>query len=155
MQLHFFRQQRDYWCGPACVQMLVSHYRTVVPTQRSLAKHLGTNPRTGTSRRAIVAYLRKAGFHVQARSNGTLRNLQQALQAHAWPMVLYQETDTIEPETNGPHYAVVISVTKTAVTLRDPSYGRNFTLSRSAFRRNWNNPKAFHRSTGWFASVTR
>ncbi len=140
--MHFLRQERDYWCGPACVQMLLAADGRRV-SQATLAGHLHTNARAGTSRRHLVRGLRMFGLAVAVTRAGTLARLAQHLPA----IVNYQASDGED------HYAIVLRLTTQQVIMHDPWHGPNYRLSRRAFLQRWKNPKLRKKYTGWFVHV--
>lgn len=142
MVVPFRRQQRDYWCGPASVQMLLAANGHQV-SQVTLASHMYTNVRAGTSRRHLVRGLRTFGLAVGMTRAGTLARLAQ----HLPVIVNYQASDGED------HYAVILRVTSSHVVMHDPWYGPNYKLTRAAFCQRWKNPKLRKKYTGWFVQV--
>jgi len=140
MPLRFHKQQQDYWCGPACVQMVLGQ-----GTQATLAKQLNTNPRHGTSRTALVRLLRASSKEVAVHTHSNLADLALHLPA----IISYQEV-VAEGED---HYAVVLRVTAKDVVMYDPWHGKNYRLSRKIFLRSWKNQKLRKKYTGWFVAV--
>ncbi len=138
MALPFHRQERDYWCGPACAQMFLAR-----GPQALFARKLKTNAKVGTSRRTLVRLLRAAGKDVAVHPRSTLQELAQHLPA----LVSYEELGGED------HYAIALRITEQHVILHDPWHGPNYRLPRSTFNARWRNPKRRKKYTGWFVAV--
>jgi ABC-type bacteriocin/lantibiotic exporter with double-glycine peptidase domain len=65
--LPFFRQQNEFYCGPAIVQMILAAYDTSL-TQRQAAIRMKTNRHIGTKPSAMIALLLSFGYTVQAKT---------------------------------------------------------------------------------------
>ncbi len=112
-------------------------------SQAVYARRLATNPRTGTTRRAMLRQLRAAGKTLNVQASGTLGRLARATPA----LVNYREVDGED------HYAIVLRVTKRFVVLHDPWHGPNYRLPVATFTAHWKNPKLRKKYTGWFVQV--
>src|SRR5688572_5287276 len=119
-----YHQMTDYSCGAASLRMVLAHFgmRT---SEKRLAEALGTNTRTGTSRKAIIRHAKAKGLGVAARHHLTLADVAADVAAKRPVIVLYRE-----PEEDVAHYAVCVGVTKTHVRLHDPWHGPAFALTR-------------------------
>lgn len=142
-----YHQKTDYSCGAASLRMVFAHFgmRT---SEKRLAEILGTNPRTGTSRKAMLRHAKARGLRVEARHHLTLAEVASDIAAKRPVIVLYRE-----PEDDVAHYAVCVGVTKDRVHLHDPWHGPAFTIPRREFLRRW---YGSHRATPrWAATFTR
>ena len=142
-----FRQLTDYSCGAASLRMVLAHFGTRLSEKR-LAEELGTNARTGTTRKALAAAAKSRGLAVAARHHRTIADVARDLAAGQLVIVLYREPDEDES-----HYAVCVRVTKERVLLHDPWHGPAFSLSRREFLRRW---YGTHRATPrWAMTIGR
>lgn len=125
----YYRQQRDYWCGPAVLQMaLAAHHISVA--QSRLARLLQTKQITGTRRNQLVRTAKYFGLTAHARHAQTWSELSRLVPAY-FVIVNY-----VEPEDEG-HYAVVTRVLKDQIVLADPWHGATFRLSKKIFVSSW------------------
>src|SRR3989344_550632 len=99
--LPYYKQETDFYCGPAVVQMLFAG-RGVMMTQTQLAEALGTAAGAGTSLEAIVHILSLHGFETKHKNGASLADIAEALGAGKSALVGYTETENQEP-----HYALV------------------------------------------------
>lgn len=126
-----YHQATDYSCGAASLRMVLAHFG-IRTSEKRLAAALGTNTRTGTSRKAIIDHAKTRGLEVTARHHLTLADVAADVAAKRPVIVLYRE-----PEEDVAHYAVCVGVTKTHVRLHDPWHGPAFALTRRDFLRRW------------------
>ena len=138
MPIKYCVQQRDYWCGPACAQMLLGR-----GPQTFFAQKLRTNAKIGTTRKAIVQLLKSSGKAPTVFARSTLHDLSQHLPA----LVSYEEVGGED------HYAIALQVTEKHIILHDPWHGPKYRLPIATFNRRWNNPKRRKKYTGWFLTL--
>lgn len=138
MVLQFATQQKDYWCGPACAQMLLGGGK-----QSALARKLKTNAKVGTSRQAMLKLLKASRKVVAVHRRSTVLDLR----GHLPALVSYEEVGGED------HYAIALRVTQKHIILNDPWHGPNYRLPIATFNRRWHNPKLRKKYTGWFVGV--
>lgn len=126
----YHKQQTDFYCGPAVVQMALARIG-VVFTQEQLAREMGTTSERGTTADAIIAALELHGLSAVRTNGATLADIAAALEAGKLALVGY-----IEPEGD-PHYALATAVTDAAITLVDPLFGQNYSLPVAEFEARW------------------
>lgn len=124
-------QPNDWTCGPAVLSMALASFGVQVEVKR-LIRLLGANPKTGTSRHALVRGARYLGFRAHARYRRVLPELVRDLKKGKIVIVLYTEPDGEEP-----HYAILLGATPKRVRLQDPWNGPHFDVSRKEFVRRW------------------
>jgi predicted double-glycine peptidase len=146
-KIPYFKQQNDYFCGPAVAQMAIGFFMKP-PSQNVLAKRMGTTSRTGTSHAALERVIRGAGLRGVETSRVTIAELRRSLSVGNPVIVNYRE-----PEENISHYAVVIAITAFHIFLNDPWHGASFRLSLKWFLPRWVN--ANHRSVHWMMVVSK
>lgn len=127
------KQQKEQWCWPACLQMVVMalHNRRIY--QGPIARNSATN-KDGTGTRGMVESAKKAGLPMDSVTLAKWSDLEKSLTRGLPPIVSYNE-----PEDNDPHSAVLVKLTSRRVYLNDPwpKHGRNFSMTRKAFYKRW------------------
>ncbi|MFA6552920.1 MAG: cysteine peptidase family C39 domain-containing protein [Patescibacteria group bacterium] len=146
MILNYHKQQKDYWCGPASVQMVLGCFGIRVP-QRTIARLARTKFRTGTTRKNIQKILERFGLHTSVKSRALLSDIQKALFLKMKIIVLFRE-----PSDNELHYSVVRHLNKKSIILADPWNGSHCKLSKPDFFRRWS--AAGGRSTRWLVVIS-
>ncbi len=109
--------------------MVLAHIG-IIFTQQQLAAEMGTTPEVGTTADAIVALLQLHGLTATRHNNATLADVRLAL-ASGFALVGYIEQD------GDPHYALVKTITDTAIVLADPLLGDQYTLPLTEFTERW------------------
>lgn len=144
----FYRQQKDYTCGPVAVMMVLRHFGFAAG-RTSLRRALATTEEDGTARLNIVRFLRGRGLAVHVHAGATVGELRAFLGAGIPVIVNYRE-----PDDNIGHYAVVVGVSGGRVVLNDPYHGRGFSVTVRVFAARWRggNARAGRR---WMAAVAR
>jgi predicted double-glycine peptidase len=131
MRYPYHKQQNDYYCGPTTVQMILGAHG-IKQSQQALAKTMGTEPYSGTGRRALAKPLRGNGFRVRMKIHASTEEIRRLIR-EGWSVIV----NYIEPEENIGHYALVTDVTPTHVVMHDPTHGPNFRIPRHSFLRRW------------------
>lgn len=126
-----YRQLSDFSCGAAALRMVFAAFG-IRASEKALAAALGTNARTGTSRKALAKIAATRGLRAHARHRRTLADVARDLAARRPVIVLYRE-----PDDDTSHYAVCVAVSPRRVTLHDPWHGPSFSLPRREFLRRW------------------
>lgn len=134
MRVPYFKQETNVFCGPACVQMVLSYFGKPFPSQTTLARVMKTDlvGENGTQHRVLADYLRSKGYIARASRSSTFSDMEQAL-SEGYPVIVHY----LEPSQNDDHYAVVTRLTKTHITLNDPWNGRGLTYTRPEFLKRW------------------
>jgi ABC-type bacteriocin/lantibiotic exporter with double-glycine peptidase domain len=130
-ELPYYRQENDYSCGPATLQM-VFEYFNIVESQAEIAARGNTSEDSGLAEKDLVRLVREAGFFCYRNSSATFHHIAHFLQLEIPVIVHY-----IEPSDNEGHYAVVVSINQTHITLNDPWNGEGFTLDLHEFDQRW------------------
>ena len=137
----YAKQETDYFCGPAVVQMLLARIG-IIFSQEQLAKELGTNDSElkadevfGTSADAIVHLLKLHGMTVERRNGAVLDDIKRALAENRMALVGF-----IDPESSEPHYALVAALGGGEITLIDPEIGERRIFPLKEFEERWPYP---------------
>jgi ABC-type bacteriocin/lantibiotic exporter with double-glycine peptidase domain len=143
MNVPFFKQENDWFCGPAVVQSVLGAFGVKL-TQKQIATELGTSPWGGTDRADMGRPLRRHGLKAKSYTLGKLSEVRRFLNQGFAVVVNY-----IEPDEDICHFAVITRVTDKDVYLVDPWNGPNFRLAADEFVKRWYGcaPKARER---WF-----
>ena len=131
LKLLYKKQENEYFCGPAIVQMILGSFGKKM-SQRRLALLLKTNARTGTSNAALGRIIRKFGGYIDAHSQGSLGEIRLHLRRGNPVIVNYRE-----PEEDVGHFAIVVGITRSSIFLLDPWHGSRFRLSLTYFSSHW------------------
>jgi ABC-type bacteriocin/lantibiotic exporter with double-glycine peptidase domain len=131
LSVPYFKQDTDYDCGHAVLQMLVAFFHKSW-TLDEIRSMLHTNSQYGTDNRDLITGAEKLGFVVFAKENASLEDIRKYLKKGVPVVVNY-----IEPEGNVGHYAIVIGIEDKNIILNDPWHDAGFTLSLDNFNNRW------------------
>lgn len=113
--MEYFKQEKDYTCGCACVRMILSHFSIDVPTEAELEKHLKTDS-NGTDPAMMIKYLKRKGYEVKKGENASLSEIQ-SLHLDGWVVILEISVDV-------PHFTVYNGHNGCHLKLNDPFFGQ-------------------------------
>lgn len=130
MPVRYYRQKNDYYCGPACLKMALSHFG-INKSQDALAKIAKTNSRIGTIKSMLVKTLAHNGIIAHKRSYLTIKDLRRLQTTHII-LVNYPE---LEEDIN--HYAIIRSIQQKRIIFFDPWYGATHAVPLHIFMRRW------------------
>ncbi|HVZ76133.1 MAG TPA: cysteine peptidase family C39 domain-containing protein [Candidatus Paceibacterota bacterium] len=148
MQIPLIQQEKDYYCGPAIIEMILGAYGKNI-TQDEAAKRAGTTEAVGTSIAGLAGVLAQENFSVDAAENRSVADIQQALQKGAIVIVNYTE-----PVWEWGHYAIAEKIESGMITLIDPDSRTGKTsMLMEEFERRWKDP-LFTKATRWAAFVS-
>lgn len=136
VRIPFFKQQNDYYCGPAVIKMTLAAHGINL-SQRTLAREAQTNARIGTGTKGMVQTFKRHHLVISAKNRNTLYELEQALAEKKLVVICYTEcTD------NAGHYAIVKKIGKKFITLLDPAEkdGQALRLTIGEFQKRWKDP---------------
>ncbi len=143
----YHRQQQDYTCGPAVLKMVLAWYGKQ-EEEEVIAEKLGTNPKTGTTRKAMVSFLKQGGVKCRPITKATFDDLFVTASSNSIVVVNY-----VEPTDNEGHYALAIHASETTIVLHDPHNGAFFEMSNEEFRKRWEGHHTRDKSRGWMVVV--
>lgn len=127
----YFRQDTNYSCGPASLQMLFAFYGKRF-SEEKLMKELETSKDTGTSHSALVTFSTEEGFYVYVNNNSDIAEIREFIQA-GFPVLVH----FIETSDNEGHYSIITEINSDVVILNDPWNGEGFEISLPTFMRRW------------------
>ena len=144
----FFKQENEYYCGPAIIQMIAGAYGLSI-SQQEAARIADTTEADGTMTHNLVEALRGLGASVGEGDDKNLEDIRKALAEDAIVVVCYTE-----PIEEWGHYAIVQKLDGEKIVLIDPDARTgSTTLMIDEFERRWQDP-LFTKSTRWAAFVT-
>lgn len=161
MVIPYYRQQKDYTCGPAVLRMALAA-RGHKLTERTIARCAQTNAKHGTSNFGMQRCLRKLEAPYWMAYRCRYRDLQRSVKEGVvivdWmPQVIFPDHKEFTPSRNfnpekDSHYAIVVAAGEHFVTLQDPVLGRRVRVSRVSFMKTWHDA---HSSVHWLLCVIR
>jgi len=151
ISIPYHRQDTDYTCGPAALQMLLHHFHGVYSNENALTRKLHTTDtpdRESTRHAEIIRVLREEGLHVYVDNESSFKTLEALLKLKLPVLVHYSE-----PEAGMGHYAVVVGVGGGRIYLNDPWYGSGYSLSREDFLDHWHDERGVF--TRWLLTASK
>ena len=137
----FFRQKKEYTCGPASLEMVMRFFGKNF-TEENLAK-LAHTKKDGTLHAGIIQAARKAGFYCYVHRNSSINHIQHFIDKGDPVIVNY-----IDPNSGEGHYGVIIGYSSKNLVMNDSSNGQEFSIHKSKFEDLWhggNNKKTNQR----------
>jgi len=131
IKLPFFKQDTEYSCGPAAMQMVFRFYGKVFSEQKLIEK-LKTDEDIGTNHKAMVDFACSEGFYVYVNNESTLEEVASFVERNI-PVIIH----FIEPCDDDEHYSVIVGINKDHVTLHDPWNGKEFEIGKKEFEQRW------------------
>jgi ABC-type bacteriocin/lantibiotic exporter with double-glycine peptidase domain len=150
MQVPFFEQINEHYCGPAILQMVLAAY-TMQVSQEQLAQEAQTplDMHSGTELVHMISVLQKYGLQVEAAEHQTIEAVKAALEKDSIVIICYTE-----PVVEWGHYSIVKEVRDDTIILIDPDSRTGETsLLVEEFERRWKDP-LFTKSERWAAFVS-
>ena len=126
--MKYFKQEKSYTCGCACVRMAISHLGDVVPGEEELEDLLGTNDTSGTDPVRIVEFLKEQGYQVVSRHGSNVDEVESYFR-DGWFVMLAISIDV-------PHFTVYGGHNGNHVKFHDPFFGGLHVLLRKLKSRN-------------------
>lgn len=120
--MEYFKQEKDYTCGCACVRMALSVYEANVPSEEELELKLGTLSNAGTDPKAIEQYFKDLHYEVVTKENSTVEELQQYFK-NGYTIMLAISVDV-------PHFTIYGGHNNNHITFWDPYFGIIFRTIR-------------------------
>jgi predicted double-glycine peptidase len=131
MKIPFFKQDVNYSCGPAVIQMVLKFYGKFF-SEEELMKRLKTNKNIGTRHEDMIDVTTKEGFYVYSNNGSSFQEIDLFLKEKK-PIVV----NFIEPNDNEGHYSVVVGLNDEDIILNDPWNGPNFKMKKTDFEKRW------------------
>lgn len=142
--MKLFKQETEYSCGPASIRMAISRYISSIPCESSIIELSKCNHIIGTTRSQMIKTVRKLGFTVFSKANGTLEHLSELLKSSRTIIILFSD------DINSFHYSIIYAITEESITIADPWIGNLRSISINDFKNNW---YCYNGTIGWYMSI--
>lgn len=134
----FFKQDTEYSCGAAVMQMVFRFYGKVF-SEETLMRKLKTREDSGTNHQSMIDLARTEGLYVYVNNESSLDEVAYFIGRNI-PIIVH----FIEPDTDDGHYAVVIGIEHEKIVLNDPWNGEGFNMSIHDFEKRWHDEDGSH-----------
>jgi ABC-type bacteriocin/lantibiotic exporter with double-glycine peptidase domain len=131
LKVPYFKQDTDYTCGPATLQMVLAFYGIRI-SEEKLAKLLETNDDVGTRHNSMIDFSREEGFNVFVNTCSKVEEIRRFINEGKSVIVHF-----LEPDGNVGHYSVVVGIDDNSIFLNDPWNGENFEMNIPDFEKRW------------------
>ena len=145
----YFGQDATYWCGPACMSMVLSYWGTNL-SQGDIAAEIYDAGARITRVTDMVSYPRVYSFTSQD-FTGSIYDLKTWIN-NGVPLIVLQRLSLENPYG---HYRVVVGYNDSSAMIFtfDPIKGMNFTISYAEFAQLWQLGSTFS-TTNWTLAIT-
>lgn len=153
IKVPYYRQKRDYFCGAASLQMLMSFFGKF-KSQKELAKMTGLTlteiKKNGINNEKMIEAARNSKFFVYVNSKSNLEEIKYYINLKLPVLVNY-----IEPSDDQGHFAVISGYNRftKSLTLNDPWNGKNFKLDETVFLARWHS--GFEKHGHWLMIISK
>lgn len=131
LRVPFFKQDTDYTCGPASLQMVLAFFGDRL-SERDLGLRLQTEPEKGTRHGPLISVAQEEGFQCYVNANSSLDEIRHFLRRGLPVIIDYSDSDPFDG-----HYSVVVAYNHPYVVLNDPWNGRHYKLHHRHFSAQW------------------
>ena len=147
MKIPYYKQETDWYCGPAVMQMVLASQKIKL-SQKELAKKLKTTRRSGTDNEQIISLLKEKKFkYTLSRSSdpsASLKKLKNHLARKEIGVVTYwHDVD------NYGHFAIVRKIGQKEIELQDPDR-EMYIIPIKKFLEIWHDSEG---NKGWFLAI--
>ncbi|MEK7505640.1 MAG: peptidase C39 family protein [Patescibacteria group bacterium] len=129
LDVPFYKQDTDYTCGPASLQMVMD-FLGEFRSEKKLAKEANTLSTRGTKHGGLMEAVSKEGFYSYVNKNSNVEEIKHFLKM-GLPVIV-----DITAEKEG-HYAVAVGFKDGKIILNDPWYGKGVKKPEKEFMENW------------------
>ena len=147
MEVAYFKQDTNFSCGPAVIQMILAFFG-IHQSEGYLQKKLESDEKKGTDHMNMISYLLKKGLYCYANNDSTFKEVAYFLDKKIPVVVNY-----LEPEADWGHYAVVLELNKNNIILNDPWHGERFSMRLDEFEERWQSGDGKHKK--WILAVSK
>jgi predicted double-glycine peptidase len=124
------RQKKNYWCGPACLKMVLEYFGIKASTS-NIASETHFTPALGVEASSIVNFAKKLGLEAFYKDFSSIDEIKKYVNINKIPAIV----DYFD--ANDGHYSVVVEVKDKHVYLADPYTGYIKSLKINRFLRVW------------------
>jgi ABC-type bacteriocin/lantibiotic exporter with double-glycine peptidase domain len=129
LSVPYYRQQTDYWCGPAIAQMILASFG-IRERQVILAQKARTSASKGTGRAALLNVFRSYGLVAPSRRYATLKDIARVL-AGGTPIVVNYV------DGGQGHFSLITGIDERHITFNGPYHGKGYRMLRKQFMHLW------------------
>ena len=149
IKVPFYKQEADYTCGPASLQMVLS-FLGIHKSEYELIKQARTSKKGGTRHKWMIDVARKEGFYCYVNNNSTLEEIRHFINLELPVIINY-----IEPTNNEGHYAVVIGFEGGEIIMNDPWNGVGFRMMVDDFLPRWHGESPSIKNKRWMMVISK
>lgn len=140
LSVPYFKQDREYSCGPACLQMVFSYYHKRM-SEEDLMRELRTNEAIGTRPSWMIRVARRHGFFCYVNNDSSLDEVRYFLRLKK-PLIVY----FVEPFTGDDHFTVIVGFDKEKIIMNDSLMGEGYEFFLDAFDKRWHGEKKYQKT---------
>jgi len=149
MEIPYYKQEKEYTCGPACARMFLGYFG-INAGEDELCRILGTTPAQGTEQNAFKKIANHYNLSFIAKKDASVEELPE-LQKKGYVVTLCY----FYPKEKVSHYSVLKSVDSNSITLLDPYNGPGYTYSTDDFKKLWKIVEKKGREPCWFFALKK
>jgi ATP-binding cassette subfamily B protein len=149
LKVPYFHQQRDYTCGPACLEMVLAYFGKRL-SEKELAKMARSKPHYGTMHLRMIKAANRHRFYCYVQENSSMHSIKHFLEEKLPVIVHYRE-----PSGDEGHYSLIIGHSKNHFIMNDPWNGKNFKISYHDFKRRWFDYQEGHKYSRWILVISK
>ena len=131
IKVPYFKQQNDYFCGPAVLQMIFSFFGQMID-QKTLAQKIGTTIEHGTHKEKMIKISREFGYDVWYQEKAKIEDLKNNIDL-GLPVII----NNLDTKYDEGHYAVVVGYDDKNIIVNDPEYGLEREVPIPLFLKEW------------------
>lgn len=139
MKIPYRKQETDFYCGPASLQMAYAFFHKRV-SQKELAKRLKIKRLSGTKNSELVRVAVEDGFSCFVKQHASAHDIRRQMKKGCIVIVNF-----IEPVHDYGHFAVVKRLTASKILLADPWNGDHFEMNMKDFLSRWHGSKNIYK----------
>ncbi len=150
MELPYYPQETKDTCAAASLRMILEPLG-IKKSERSLAKALGTNKKSGVRVENMVNFVEQMKLCYVVFRNATLKDIEERLKLGYLIIVGYRHPGRIG------HYAILLKIDDTHVYLQDPNplTSRIVKYSTKYFVSLWKRGLKYDREKRWFIGIIK
>lgn len=137
MSLHLIPgfKQSPFYCGPACLKMILHYYGREV-SEEEIAQVAKPTFESGTSVENLLLAAEAFGLVGEWHEEGTIEELRTYAEKDI-PVIVEWFSSGEGPEPGEPHYSIIVGVSDTHIFILDPEDGQRYEMSHLKFMSVW------------------
>ncbi len=151
MKESYFKQKKEYTCGPACVRMILNDFG-IKKEEKELERELKTNTKRGTLHKQINITLKRYPVKIFTEKESSVKKLVYFIKKGYKIIICYNTKKNYgKVDIDSSHYSVIRKITSKKLYLLDPYYGKNVRYPIEEFEKRWKSTEGKR----WFIAVKR